>query len=1173
MKTRILLTTLCVGWLAAPTFAAYGPPVLETPTEFFAYGDFWGNGRRSYVVIDRVSGGMRAANTNGAGGLGMPNATATGLTDITGVAIGRFTLTANDAVAVTAPDANRVRIVGPVGALFDVWPPGVGPRHVTGLALPGGTSGLDDMICVTTQNSPILFGQFWRGLMLNGGSLSFSTWLTQYPSVEPESPLAVVMVDGEAATYADLQEGSKALNFAIYDAQNAPIPILTQRSGIPLGSRVVYGTFNPSHARSVFVFHVPGSNAIKISTLDATRQLGALVSVTLSAAADWLQPIQAGSEVWLAALTRGGSDLRLYSFDSSSIPSLEQTIAAPSGRDWTGLVPAADGGWFAASALHRQPSGTLQRYNFSGRHPPFTAGYSYDLTALRTEELGSDVLLFNGKPFTDNNPILRGRYRAGGWSSQLNDEPQFFGTIEGQIESWRGATLGLGSPTTSYLGILPAGVTHGLANQIAANASFYSLDAPIGGLADLITFDPPGGAQTVGIEVTLTAADPNTSIRYALGTSTRWLTYTDPIGPLFGDTTVRAYGVNGSVKTPIQSATYTFPAYPGDVDSDGDGLPDFVETQNGLDPLTSGLDSDGDGCPDLLEILIGTDPTDALDVPASSAIMAYSRYFQLSVEPKSHAGTAYGSPLVLAPSVAPAPPISEGTWVTISRPDGSLEMEGNAINQPGGVMLLDLQRTVPNPPLFWVAGTPNRFMIDVHEHDRVRGRGVYRLLDYTAPPLDPLPRPSLTGTPTDQASQWVAAVRSHFQANARVAVGGPVSFTETVDLLLAENALGRIFQQRGWIPTAKLSLTPFRGDSQISRWTPPAGTSQPDRYPVSEAWLAELPSAAYGDNGYDWTALLAFIRTGVISPTITRSGLDALAREAYRIGYHAFDDAQNPLNLAPFEALRTFLDTGVLPREYGNLLTTPAAVLTQALAYRNAFGKALPERDHTAAPLRLIAGANFFQDPWLVLETDPGGVSHWLADPQGKPFPQPSGFRILPGCRFLVTGHLSDHAGGGNLLMVDSISLLDALMPGRTDTDRNLLVDNWESFHFGILGTDPFSDSDHDNYPVLQEMFENTDPRYTTDYPTVPPLELRPPSLSLQYLYLNHCLLTWRWPARYHDWIQFQVERSQNLTDFALLRSDVPATSGDLFQPTVDGELAAAKAFFRVGLKLRETAP
>lgn len=1157
MKTRILLTALCAGCLAAPVDAAYGPPVLETSTEFFAYGDFWGTGRRSYVVIDRASGGMRAANTYTAGNLHMLDTRATGLTNITGVAVGRFTLTASDAVAVTAPDANRVRIVGPVGVLFDVWPPGVGPRHVTGLALPGGTSGLDDMICVTRLNSPIPSSRFWRGLLVNGGGQSFSTSLTQYPAIEPESPLAVVMVDGETATYADLQESFHSLDFTIYDAQAAGLPVLTHCGNVTLGSQVVYGTFNPSHSRSVFVFHVPGSNAVKISTLDPTRRLGAPISVTLSAAADWLQPVESGGGVWLAALTSGGADLRLYSFTSESIPQLIQTIPAPSRRTWTGLVPALDGGWFAASARPGQPSDTLQRYDYRGGKPPFTAGYGYDLAALRPEELGSDVLLFNGKPFTDNNPILRGRYRAGGWSSELNDDPQFPGIIEGKVETWRGATLGLGDVATSYLGLQPIGVTNGMANQIAANASFYSLDAPIGGLADLIAFDPPGGPQTTGIEVTLTADDPATTIRYTLGTSTRWLTYTDPIGPLSSDTTVLAYGVNGSVKTPIQSATYTFPAYPGDIDSDGDGVPDFVELQNGLDPLTSGLDSDGDGCPDLQELLLGTDPTKAIDVPTSSAIKAYSRYFQIWVEPKSHAGTPDGSPLVLAPSYSPDPPTCEGTWVTINRPDGSLEMEGNASSQPGGVMLVDLQRTVPNPPLFWVAGTPNRFMIDIHDPDRVRGRGVYRLLDYTAPPLDPLPRPALTGTAAQQADQWLAAARTHFLTNARVTAGGVASYLETVDLLLAERALGAIFWQRGLIANEKITLTPFRGDAV------------PDRHVVQDAWLAELPQAGASDSGYDWTELLTFIRSGAAGHA-ERSGLDLLAREIYRIGFHAFDDPDNPLTLSPFEALRTFMDSGLLPKAYNKLLTTPGTVLTDAINFRKAFLDNLPAREHTATQLTLVAQTGFDQDPWLVLTHAATGTRYWLAEADGGPFRRPTGLRILQGWRFLASGHLSDLPSGDRLLLVDFITLLDAPMPGQTDTDGNLLADSWEAFLYGTLGNDPFADYDLDGYQILQEMFEWTDPDYGDDYPAVPVIDLRPPRLAIAATGSRAFVLSWSWSPYYQDRISFFIEGGSDLLDYdQIIAPEVPGDPAGNYQTPVDATTHPPTYFYRAGMKLR----
>lgn len=73
-----------------------------------------------------------------------------------------------------------------------------------------------------------------------------------------------------------------------------------------------------------------------------------------------------------------------------------------------------------------------------------------------------------------------------------------------------------------------------------------------------------------------------------------------------GNTTISAYASDGTLKTPITSATYTFPDYPGDLDSDNDGVPDFVENQYGIDPAERQADSDLDGFPDLMEILAKT---------------------------------------------------------------------------------------------------------------------------------------------------------------------------------------------------------------------------------------------------------------------------------------------------------------------------------------------------------------------------------------------------------------------------------------------------------------------------------------------------------------------------------------------------------------------------------------
>ena len=56
-------------------------------------------------------------------------------------------------------------------------------------------------------------------------------------------------------------------------------------------------------------------------------------------------------------------------------------------------------------------------------------------------------------------------------------------------------------------------------------------------------------------------------------------------------------------------------------DTDGDGLPDAWEIENGLDPLSAdaGQDRDGDGTSDFDEILRGTDPDDATDHPTNAA--------------------------------------------------------------------------------------------------------------------------------------------------------------------------------------------------------------------------------------------------------------------------------------------------------------------------------------------------------------------------------------------------------------------------------------------------------------------------------------------------------------------------------------------------------------------------
>lgn len=81
----------------------------------------------------------------------------------------------------------------------------------------------------------------------------------------------------------------------------------------------------------------------------------------------------------------------------------------------------------------------------------------------------------------------------------------------------------------------------------------------------------------------------------------------DPMSPLTPN--CRARDTDGDALS--QYAEEYLKTRPTLVDSDGDGIPDGLETRYGLDPLkpqAAGLDTDGDGIPDFEEYRLGTNP-------------------------------------------------------------------------------------------------------------------------------------------------------------------------------------------------------------------------------------------------------------------------------------------------------------------------------------------------------------------------------------------------------------------------------------------------------------------------------------------------------------------------------------------------------------------------------------
>src|SRR5689334_18788344 len=98
--------------LALPTVAALPEPNLtyETPEEFFASGDFDGNGRADLVILDKNSGKFRLAFQLSEGALTWEDNRPCGLKSVSGMSVGEL-LTANrDALVFTSPDANQLSV-------------------------------------------------------------------------------------------------------------------------------------------------------------------------------------------------------------------------------------------------------------------------------------------------------------------------------------------------------------------------------------------------------------------------------------------------------------------------------------------------------------------------------------------------------------------------------------------------------------------------------------------------------------------------------------------------------------------------------------------------------------------------------------------------------------------------------------------------------------------------------------------------------------------------------------------------------------------------------------------------------------------------------------------------------------------------------------------------------
>lgn len=679
----------------------------------------------------------------------------------------------------------------------------------------------------------------------------------------------------------------------------------------------------------------------------------------------------------------------------------------------------------------------------------------------------------------------------------------------------------------------PAGATHVLTNQVASDLSLGSMAQEGGVTRPGLEVTPLSGTFTMPFRPTFDYDREGAVVffRHQEDGNTWRQVAQEPVISYGG--TYQFYAENTKTKeqSAIVSRNYQFSASPPTFDSDGDGVPDYVEAHLGLDP-TGGADSDGDLVSDLEELLAKTDPANASDRPtdreATTAlgegfrVVANARVGAAEARPGTGSPTRNGANLLIHSLSGGLLGESQVETFTLAR-EAELGLPRAFLGTLGAPFFVN--ESVPADELV-IFSTPTFFPLTVDEQ---RGSEIVRVTEVLKNERVSFPNVLDGDDLAKDAEAWIRGARS---GNSR-----PVRFGDPVVLTPIDNLVAAVTEKVIYDILARAQATGLPANRKNFTLFPFRETEN-----QRQGITAELKDQLYLE-GYSTGALASQIDKLARANT----SLVSFANSVYQ--RHQVNVSTAPLLLLPLDLFRGFLQTGeyldpVSSGEGGR--TNPYANLLPQEVQRgvNAALDALQER--------ALQERRVLQEWVLTVEKAQGLRPHqfrvgsvragdqgvrgqlaWPVDRAGERYALDQGLGLQPGTTLVVRGFLPEESPTG-FRAIELISLGEVTVPAPTasDQDGDLLEDAWEEAFFGsteqVRGWDRHPETGHD---YLQYMLEGENPRsgiLASPVISTQPMQLAltPSSDSLVFE------VVFEFPTALFDQFEFNLRTSDNLESF-----------------------------------------